>query len=91
MNGGGKREDISQMPLLRMLWRRKSPSLLTRHTLDVEFSPITVMYNDQAMTGLLDFFKLPDEDTRDEHDADMVAAAVEQENDGGYHNQLLEA
>jgi hypothetical protein len=35
------------------------------------------MYNDQALTGLVEFFQLSEEDNRDEHDADMAAATAE--------------
>ncbi len=86
-------DDALVPALLRLQWQRRSPGLLTRHTLDADFSPVSVMYNDQALTGLVEFFQLSDEDNRDEHDADMAAATAEmqREEEGMFaHSHVLE-
>uniref|UniRef100_A0A914XD20 Vacuolar protein sorting 13D n=1 Tax=Plectus sambesii TaxID=2011161 RepID=A0A914XD20_9BILA len=44
-------------PLLRMVYERRAPRLVARHTLDAEFSPITIMYHEDAPVGLSNLFE----------------------------------
>ena len=52
-----------------------SSGLLTRHTVECTFAPISVMYHDSALADITEFFTLSEADAR-EHEEQALAAAL---------------
>ncbi|KAK6047856.1 hypothetical protein COOONC_14639 [Cooperia oncophora] len=48
-------EDNSE-PMFRMLYRRRSPRLTVRHNVEGSFRPVSVMYEENALSGLSTLF-----------------------------------
>ncbi|KAK0393450.1 hypothetical protein QR680_000217 [Steinernema hermaphroditum] len=56
-------------PIFQMVYRRRAPKLIARHTLEATFSSMSVMYDEDALEGLASLF-------------DMESAFVDANNDG---------
>ncbi|TKR64371.1 hypothetical protein L596_024918 [Steinernema carpocapsae] len=45
-------------PFFEMIYRRRAPKLIARHTLEVTFSSVSVMYDEDALDGLTSLFDM---------------------------------
>ncbi|VDM54912.1 unnamed protein product [Angiostrongylus costaricensis] len=54
----GRKESVEENPepVFRMLYRRRSPRLVVRHNIEVNFCPVSVMYEENALHGLSTLF-----------------------------------
>ncbi|KAJ1353258.1 hypothetical protein KIN20_009852 [Parelaphostrongylus tenuis] len=54
----GRKNSIEENPepVFRMLYRRRSPRLVVRHNIEVNFCPVSVMYEENALQGLSTLF-----------------------------------